>query len=1403
MKQRKSEKQAAFDEARVPKQVGTKEFQEHEEKLELEASRLKDENKFSPNPDIEVICLNSKNENSILGLYKDTGNLVIRNNEDIPRGTSVDLYFLQLDEVIKPGDYFLSFKEDGSFNTLKSSSTLLPSPSIKRVFATTNTNLNEKGINGISKKFVLSLNQRPSLNFFIGIPEAQINSDKNEPILSLGNSFNKTNLPPEAVLAPDPSSSLKDLGFTNHSGGAVGSDSAWDSIGRTYGVDDHRHYYSGRKTENGNIEITKNELEEGWLHVLEANKTLDRKPDNYKNLLSRNWFQVKNSEAILAIGSIDPKTHKVNGGTGWAVQMAIDSKKPIFVFNQEDPGQWYSFDYSKNRFSPCSIPTLPSNFAGIGTREINENGLKAIHQVYQKTINNLSLELSASKPNNSTMKTENAALSKPLQSDFKNDFDYIESLEKYADLLEAKLQNVSFVDQARPLSEHYQTDTDFGTLLATENYVKDLNSYILALEQSKPKYLDTKTSIDIYPSGQFEILAIDRTNPANASSLISDLKYELTKINPDIDCVVDKAKEGQTLIILNNIKEYNKPLYEQFINAFDKLSIKYDDTPFYDLKKSISNNPENNLTKPFIDLNHFDSFPESKRKEVLSNLPKPSFISADFKICAIEEKLDKHIVLLKNNKEAFFVGSLAECKESLFEYQMGRDKFLSEEENSRGQLIGEPNVTIINSENHFNLNLNTKNYSAYYEIGNLKFQKETLLKNYASYGKNVSHLLNKIDKSLSFLSDATSAIDAKKTNALDIINPFSYPSAADLKIIEKHIQSHNRLNPSLKADFLNLIPNSLSTESEKIQSSSSNPKIEEPMKPENSTQTPSLHDEILKLENLSDEFRSNRNAPVPPGYPDAKYIFFSCDLLPELTNAIEKRRVTDFSNLTDGIKLTASHVDVLANYIHSHAKLNTEIKNHFTYILEENVFTIKDQSISNNNSQSLSNPSTNQKQPAMENQKFGTAKLHTFEDGKTAYNITLFDKEVQKILPAEGKMKLFIMDNPNDPDKFIIVNNREKGDYAKTKLVLDLDPKHFDPKTPDFSLKVNNGYIDLVAAKSPNKDFYGVYQHTKGQANKSVGFASEPSFGANRSVAMDDKGVNLGIVFKDTAKTGGFEFFSALVNPSKIEANKVSFINFHQPEDATKNMVAFGSNKPNPEANIVIKLSEKGKDFIKNYPNSNDIKIHVSDRKAESISADLQFSDKNVYFLDKDSKQTTYLGSGWSSEKLNSLPADIVNNIQKETVSAKAAAADGVQKGDYVAFDVKDNYYMNEAASRGVISSPKVVGVVTDVKDKSLVVDSAIGSVAVEKSNPTLAGSTKEMESLFKDFYSSFKSQLDQTVSIPKPEQAKPKEKSKTPTASKTNSKAAAKTTDVKEAKGAAKSAAKPKSKGQDQGMSM
>jgi hypothetical protein len=167
--------------------------------------------------------------------------------------------------------------------------------------------------------------------------------------------------------------------YVNHSGGAVGSDTMWGEFGGQYGVVSE-HYWHKKRTENGNHEITEEEFEEGKEHVLKANETLHRQPYKYMSLLARNYMQVKNSDEIFAIGQFKNKV--VDGGTGWAVQMAIDDGKPVNFYDQNHD-VWGR--YTNGKWLQIDTPVLTKDFAGIGTRKLNENGLIAIKDVVIKT----------------------------------------------------------------------------------------------------------------------------------------------------------------------------------------------------------------------------------------------------------------------------------------------------------------------------------------------------------------------------------------------------------------------------------------------------------------------------------------------------------------------------------------------------------------------------------------------------------------------------------------------------------------------------------------------------------------------------------------------------------------------------------------------------------------------------------------------------------------------------------------------------------------------------------------------------------------------------------------------------------------------------------------------------------
>lgn len=192
---------------------------------------------------------------------------------------------------------------------------------------------------------------------------------------------------------------LRENEYINYSGGAKGSDIAWEIVGGELGIKTISMSFNGHKSVSLNNKIlTDLELQEGWGMVLIVSKKMNRylgKSSKYvRRLLSRNWFQVKDSESVFAIGRIIKPGEKgekyknttdmelVDGGTGYATMMCIEMGKPLFVFDQI-LNSWYK--WVDGSFKQIDVPTLTKNFTGIGTRNINDDGIDAIKSVYRKT----------------------------------------------------------------------------------------------------------------------------------------------------------------------------------------------------------------------------------------------------------------------------------------------------------------------------------------------------------------------------------------------------------------------------------------------------------------------------------------------------------------------------------------------------------------------------------------------------------------------------------------------------------------------------------------------------------------------------------------------------------------------------------------------------------------------------------------------------------------------------------------------------------------------------------------------------------------------------------------------------------------------------------------------------------
>lgn len=171
------------------------------------------------------------------------------------------------------------------------------------------------------------------------------------------------------------------------SGGADGADYAWGVEAAKHGHGVMHFVFSGHKSKAPKHQLVcldEQQLTVANEHVARANDTLKRswppKSRFVGNLLRRNYYQVIWSGSLYAIGTFD-KNGGVAGGTAWAVEMMknLHPEGKIYFYDQKR-GNWAQ--WKGGWFSIIKPPKPEGIWAGIGTRDLNEKGTKAIIDVF-------------------------------------------------------------------------------------------------------------------------------------------------------------------------------------------------------------------------------------------------------------------------------------------------------------------------------------------------------------------------------------------------------------------------------------------------------------------------------------------------------------------------------------------------------------------------------------------------------------------------------------------------------------------------------------------------------------------------------------------------------------------------------------------------------------------------------------------------------------------------------------------------------------------------------------------------------------------------------------------------------------------------------------------------------------
>ncbi|MEM1024238.1 MAG: hypothetical protein AAGD10_01660 [Myxococcota bacterium] len=175
--------------------------------------------------------------------------------------------------------------------------------------------------------------------------------------------------------------------YTLLSGGAEGAEALFGACAQSHGVQELNFSFAGRRPERtrGLVELSAEELRQGEVARGYIEQRLARKfpnTPNFQALMQTIWHQVATAGEVFIVGLLLPDG-SVNGGTGWAAELAKHFHKPVHVFDQ---GRGHWLDWTGDEWRSVEPPRIThARFTGTGTRYLNPAGREAIEGLFTRT----------------------------------------------------------------------------------------------------------------------------------------------------------------------------------------------------------------------------------------------------------------------------------------------------------------------------------------------------------------------------------------------------------------------------------------------------------------------------------------------------------------------------------------------------------------------------------------------------------------------------------------------------------------------------------------------------------------------------------------------------------------------------------------------------------------------------------------------------------------------------------------------------------------------------------------------------------------------------------------------------------------------------------------------------------
>jgi len=171
-----------------------------------------------------------------------------------------------------------------------------------------------------------------------------------------------------------------------YSGGAKGTECFFGALAERYGMEEVNFTFPGHEQERtrGTRLLTERELSAGDVSLLYVSRRLNRhyrEESRIRSVLQSIWHQVSWADQVFVVGDIQ-EDQTVTGGTGWAVELARMWRKNLWVYDSSQQG-W--FRWLGEQWAP-GVPVIESaRFCGTGTRDLDEQGKKAIEDLFSRS----------------------------------------------------------------------------------------------------------------------------------------------------------------------------------------------------------------------------------------------------------------------------------------------------------------------------------------------------------------------------------------------------------------------------------------------------------------------------------------------------------------------------------------------------------------------------------------------------------------------------------------------------------------------------------------------------------------------------------------------------------------------------------------------------------------------------------------------------------------------------------------------------------------------------------------------------------------------------------------------------------------------------------------------------------